>query len=100
MTNDLNTSIGLRLSVALAYLVVMLLLLSAVWPAAAYGAAAALIAVIGLNWRYYAWFVRQRGWLFATRVVPAHLVYHLCNGLSFMAGTLAYLRARPDAGRH
>jgi hypothetical protein len=54
----------------------------------------ALAAILVLNREYYAWFVRRRGWAFTTRVVPAHVLYHLNNGISFVAGTLIHLAAR------
>jgi hypothetical protein len=55
---------------------------------------AALGALVVLNAPYYHWFVKRRGWAFAARVVPAHILYHLCNGVSFVAGTIVYLAAR------
>ena len=45
-----------------------------------------LRAVLGLNLRCYRWFARVRGLRFAVAVVPAHLLHHLCNGLSFALG--------------
>jgi hypothetical protein len=55
---------------------------------------AAILLLVAINRAYYAWFLRRRGWWFTIRVVPAHILYHLCNGVSFVLGTLAYLGAR------
>jgi Glycosyl transferase family 2 len=87
MANDLNTSVALRLSVALAYgtVICLGLMAFAVWSAAA--AAALLATMVALNGDYYRWLARRRGWWFALRVVPLHMLHHLCNGVSFGAGT-------------
>ncbi len=37
---------------------------------------------------------RQRGLWFGIRVVPAHIVHHLCNGLSFVIGTGLFAAGR------
>ena len=95
LSNDLNTSWGLRLSVPLSYLLVLGLLIlpfSPRWGAVV--AAVALGLLCWLNRKYYAWFKRQRGWWFAIRVVPAHVLHHLCNGVSFVMGTAAHIGAR------
>lgn len=91
LSNDLNTSLALRASVAVSYLFV-LALAGALWsPWMLIGAAAALAALVGLNAAYYRWFAQERGWLFAARVVPVHLLHHLCNGVSFLVGTALHL---------
>jgi len=95
LANDLNTSWGLRLSVPLSYLFVLGLLMlpfSPRWGASV--AAVALALLCWLNRAYYGWFRRHRGWLFAMRVVPAHVLHHLCNGVSFLIGTAAHLGTR------
>jgi glycosyltransferase involved in cell wall biosynthesis len=95
LANDLNTSWGLRLSVPLSYLFVLGLLMLPFSPR--WGASAAVVALALLCWlnrAYYGWFRRHRGWLFAMRVVPAHVLHHLCNGVSFLIGTAAHLGAR------
>lgn len=98
--NQLNLSVALRLSVVCAYLLVIALVLLPVTRWSLLLAVAALLALVGLNLDFYRWFARQRGWLFAARVVPAHLVHHLCNGLSFAIGSIAApwfrLRHRPS----
>jgi GT2 family glycosyltransferase len=94
LANDLNTRHELRWSVVLAYLLVLLLPAAVVWPWAGVVAALVLMALIVLSREYYAWFLQRRGWLFTARVVPAHILYHLCNGVSFAAGTIIHVGAR------
>lgn len=94
LANDLNTKFALRFSVVLSYAFVAFLLTAIFIPVAAIGAAAALFGLIALNYRYYQWFARQRGVLFAVRVVPAHILHHLCNGVSFVVGTALHLFGR------
>jgi GT2 family glycosyltransferase len=95
LANDLNTRVELRLSVALSYVLAAGLVAMLVWPwiggAVAAGAALALLV---LNRGYYAWFARQRGWWFAVKVLPAHVLHHLTNGVSFVVGTGLYLAGR------
>jgi glycosyltransferase involved in cell wall biosynthesis len=92
--NDLNTSFSLRSSVALAYGILVSLTLLAVTAWAGVATMAMLAALVALNSPYYRWFARQRGWLFALRVVPLHFVHHLCNGVSFLIGTIVYMARR------
>jgi cellulose synthase/poly-beta-1,6-N-acetylglucosamine synthase-like glycosyltransferase len=90
VSNDLNTTHALRLSVALAYGAVAAFAGMVITPRAG---AAALVMVAGLltlNLDYYRWFARRRGWRFALGVVPMHFLHHLCNGASFVAGGLLY----------
>ena len=94
LANDLNTRHELRWSVVLSYMLLLLLPAAIVWPWAGLGAALTVIAIVLLNWSYYGWFLRRRGWLFTARVVPAHILYHLCNGVSFVAGTLIHTASR------
>jgi GT2 family glycosyltransferase len=94
LANDLNTRHELRWSVVLSYLLILLLPAAIVWPWAGLGAVIALLAIVLLNRSYYAWFLQRRGWLFTARVVPAHILYHLCNGVSFFAGTFMHMASR------
>jgi len=94
LSNDLNTSIALRLSVVFSAALAFSLALA---PAMSWAAVAALIClavVVVLNFAYYRWFVRTRGWLFTARVIPAHVLHHLCNGFSFVAGTMLQVAGR------
>lgn len=94
LANDLNTSIALRLSVVVAYLVVASLALVWFTPWALLATAALLFALYALNADYYRWFAARRGWGFALRVLPVHLIHHLCNGISFIAGTVLFTATR------
>jgi glycosyltransferase involved in cell wall biosynthesis len=94
LSNDLNTTVKLRLSVVLAPAFVVALVLAPSKPSITITAALLLAVLIGLNLPYYRWFARRRGVLFAVRVIPVHLVHHLCNSVSFVAGTALYLAAR------
>jgi hypothetical protein len=81
--------------VILAYVIAASIVAAPFLPfAAALTGVAALAVLVLLNRRYYAWFLRQRGLWFALRVVPAHVLHHLCNGVSFLVGTAAHLGAR------
>lgn len=86
LTTDLNLAWGLRLSVVSAYLVVFLLL-AGLWDARVWWALPLPIAgLVVLNLPYYAYFLRIRGPWFAVKVVGAHFIHHLSNGVSFLAG--------------
>jgi glycosyltransferase involved in cell wall biosynthesis len=94
LANDLNLTKALRVSVALSYLLVTALLASAFAPAAALVAMGALVALVGVNWDYYRWFYARQGLFFTGRAVIAHVVHHLCNGMSVVWGTLLSFAAR------
>ena len=94
LTNDLNTNITLRVSVVLAYGIAISLTLATAIPRAAIVAAALLTVLMGINFRYYRWFAQKRGLAFALRVVPVHVIHHLCNGLSFIVGSVLHLAGR------
>lgn len=94
LTADLNLAWALRASVVGAYLVVLGLLGALVDRRALWVAAVAFPGVVALNLGYYSYFQRIRGTWFAVRVIGAHLVHHLCNGVSFVAGHALYWTAR------
>ncbi len=94
LTHDLNTRHELRWSVVLSYVLLLSLLALPFLVSAAFVAALSLAALIVLNASYYRWFLRRRGWAFTARVVPSHILYHLCNGVSFVAGTIVHLGTR------
>jgi GT2 family glycosyltransferase len=57
-----------------------------------------LIAVIiAVNARFYKFFVRTRGWWFAVRVVPMHLLYYLYSVTGFAVATLQRRFLGPEA---
>lgn len=94
-TTDLNLVWGLRLSVACAYLIVLLGLGAFVDRRLLWALPVPVALLLVLNRSYYGYFRRTRGLWFASRAVAAHFVHHLCNGVSFVAGTaLFHLRHR------
>ena len=94
LANDLNVRWEMRLSVVLSYVLLGSIVALPFWPTAGWLALGAFAALIFLSRDYYAWFLRKRGWGFVLRVIPAHILYHLCNGVSFAIGTLTHLAAR------
>ena len=94
LSNDLNTRSELRFSVVLSYLLLASVVAMAIAPLMGVVAVAALVMLIFLNRSYYAWFARHRGRGFMLRVIPAHVLHHLCNGVSFVVGTFLHLGAR------
>lgn len=86
LTTDLNLAWGLRLSVVSAYLFVALAIAGLVDGRAWWALPLPVVALVLLNLPYYAYFLRIRGLWFAVRVVAAHFVHHLSNGVSFVAG--------------
>jgi len=68
-------------------------------------AAASLAVFLFLNRGFYFFFGRERGALFALRVLPFHLLYYLYSGVALAIGVgrhvgrrLASGRGRPKAG--
>jgi glycosyltransferase involved in cell wall biosynthesis len=88
--SDLNLKSAYRASVALAYLLLAIPVLS-MWSAWWILAAIPILATLYvLNRRFYRAFAALRGPGFAVRVLPLHYLYHLYNGVSFCAGTVLY----------
>ena len=75
------------LAVAAALLVLAVVIRSS---AIALGAAAALAFVVLVNRPLYAFFMRERGFLFALGVIPLHMIYYLNNGLAVIYGWLLH----------
>jgi hypothetical protein len=104
LPDDLNLRLSQRLSAVLAYALTAALvaaLAAAAWrplglgarPPLGIGAAtwaaasgALLLAIVAVNRRFYAFFTRQRGLLFALRVVPLHVLYYLYSGVALVIG--------------
>ncbi len=88
LTTDLNLAWGLRLSVVCAYAVVLGAVASLADVRAWWMVAGAGLLLVWLNLSYYGYFVRVRGVWFGVRVVGAHFLHHLSNGVSFVVGNL------------
>jgi len=54
------------------------------------GSVGLLAGVILLNAPAYRWFAERRGWLFALRAIPFHLLYHLVSGLAVVVGGIGH----------
>ncbi len=100
LPNDLNTSRDQTASVFLIYLILFLLLLNIIFPLppAVWSVYPVLLAtVLLLNRDFYRFFFKKRGFLFALRVFPMHMLYFFYSGLSFIAGIIYHLFM--DGGR-
>jgi hypothetical protein len=97
MRDDLNVSRAYRACVLVAYAALMFAV-GAVWrPILLWPVFTCLLALVALDWPYYAFFVRRRGWLFTLRWYPLHVVHHLLNGVSFAIGTGLFVLSRAGA---
>src|SRR5205823_5144058 len=59
--------------------------------------AACLLSVVILQRRFYRFFARERGLVFAAAVLPMHLLYFLYTSLCVPLGALAHLSDRRRA---
>lgn len=94
--NDLNLKQSSRISLLLAYGLLVTLILSGWWrPALVVGIGMGLTLVV-INGSVYQFFYQKRGIWFAIRVIPWHWLYFLYGGLAFALGTARYylLRSR------
>jgi Glycosyl transferase family 2 len=93
---DLNLRGDQRLSAGLVGLAAACLALSPLRPALAVVAAAALLAVIALNRRLYAFFARQGGLVFAAACAGLHWLYYLYSTAAYVAvwAAVRFERAR------
>lgn len=94
MRNDLNLTVRYRVSVVAAYLLA-LCLATAPWRPVLVAPVPVLLAALWyLDRPYYRFFASRRGLGFALGWFPFHILHHLCNGLSFVLGTLLYAGRR------
>lgn len=98
--DDLNLRRDQRLSAALVALAGLALAATAFRPSLALVAAGALAGVVAINRRLFAFLRRQRGFAFALRCVPLHLLYYLYSGASYALVSILWRvrRAVGDAG--
>jgi glycosyltransferase involved in cell wall biosynthesis len=66
-------------------------------PVAAIAAVLLLAPIVPLNRDFYRFLVRTRGWLFAIRAVPLHVLYYFYSGLTFAAMWTWHQARRPAA---
>jgi glycosyltransferase involved in cell wall biosynthesis len=81
---DLNLQPAQKVSVALVGLACAFLALALAWPQSLVLTVFAISGVVFLNHKLYAFFLRERGLLFATACVPLHLLYYLYSGFSYI----------------
>ena len=93
---ELNVNLTGRWSVLLLTVFAAACALLLVDPAWALPALAALLTIIILNLEVYRFFWHQRGWAFAVRAVPLHLLYYGYSALAFAVGSLVHLAAGRD----
>jgi GT2 family glycosyltransferase len=82
--DDLNLRDGQRVSAALVALALLSVPLALFRVEALFVAAAALLLVLFLNRSLYAFFLRHRGWRFATGAMGLHLLYFVYSGLAYL----------------
>jgi glycosyltransferase involved in cell wall biosynthesis len=90
IANTLNVKPVQRISVALAFLAVLLAPAAIWWPAIALVSIALAVAVTILNLNFYRFFLKRSGLWFTLRVVPLHWLYFGCCGVSVILGTLLH----------
>lgn len=86
LVNDLNLKWSYRLSIALVWASLFLLITAFRQPQFLWIAAAFLAAFSVLNYPLYRFFYTKRGFWFMIRAVPWHVVYYLSCGLAFAIG--------------
>jgi GT2 family glycosyltransferase len=89
--DDLNVTISYRACAVVAYALAACLVLTPWRPLLVGPAALSVLALWLLDRPYYQFFASRRGVVFAVAWFPVHLLHHLCNGLSFVVGTLLYV---------
>jgi glycosyltransferase involved in cell wall biosynthesis len=81
--DDLNLKMGQRASAALVGVACASVLFAAARPEFLLLSLLAILGVVLLNRKLYAFFFRQQGILFAAACIPLHLLYYLYSGLSY-----------------
>lgn len=88
--NDLNLKVSSRVSLLLAYGLLVALGALIWWPKAWIPAALFSLLLLLMNLPVYRFFQQKRGLGFAIRVIPWHWLYFLYGGLAFAIGTCRY----------
>ncbi len=94
MPDDLNLKQSQRISAALTCALIPAAVAAVALRSlmAAAITAGMLMAVLVLNRELYRFFASQRGWWFAIRAVPLHLLYYLYSVVGFVIGLAAHLK--------
>lgn len=94
IVNDLNVKTRDRLSVVMAFLLLLALPAGLLWPPAlALGAVAAII-LLAANADFFRFLKKVRGLSFALRALPLYWLYLLICGAGFGAGFVSHLARR------
>lgn len=91
---DLNLKPRERMSGVLTLSALGALVASPLWLPAALIGTALLAAFVMLNTRFYRFFADKRGWWFAARAFPYHLLYFVYSAASLALGILAFVLGR------
>jgi GT2 family glycosyltransferase len=94
LRNDLNVTFAYRACVVIAYLLLASFVGAWWWPVLLAAVPIEILALWLLDRPYYRFFTSQRGLGFTLRWFPFHVLHHLCNGVSFAAGTALWLGRR------
>ncbi len=97
LIDDLNVQRSQRLSTALAFTGVGAALASTIWRAFRPVAATAFSLLTLLNWPFYYFLARKRGFGFALLAWPWHVLYYLYSGLAFVYSLLRLQTKRAPA---
>jgi GT2 family glycosyltransferase len=84
LPNDLNLKLGQRISFFLALIACASLGFALLRPVFMGISVTALLGLAVLNRKFYTFFFRQRGILFAAACIPLHLLYYLYSGFSYV----------------
>ncbi|MGB6301305.1 MAG: glycosyltransferase family 2 protein [Rivularia sp. (in: cyanobacteria)] len=90
LDNDLNLGVSSRLSVILAYAILVNIVLSLWWLGFLGVAAVLSLVLLGINLSVYRFFFHKRGLGFTLQVIPWHWFYYLYGGLAFAVGLAKY----------
>ena len=94
MVSTLNVTRAQRLSIVFAYLSLILLLITIIFPQALLGAGALALTVTILNRDFYRFFRRHKGYRFTLKVIPLHWLYFLYCGFSAVCGAILHYKER------
>ena len=83
MKNSLNLSHWCRARVAVSGLIVLFATLGIVWPGMLWVATGLMVTLLILDFPVLNWFRRERGLLFALRIIPWRWFSHFYSGVAF-----------------
>ncbi len=100
VANTLNLQPAQRLSVALVYLLIGLILAAFGLPQLWVAVCAMAIILVIVNYDCYRFFLRRKGLGFSLRVLPLHWLYFVYCGVCVVTGTILYLLKDGAASQH